>query len=81
MTSSFYRNNAAVLICYDCSNSKSFDDVRGFLEECNRFNPSSIKLLIACKSDLEDERVVDPAIAREFNENQSLVQICLFVCL
>ncbi len=74
MTSSFYRNNAAVLLCYDSTNAKSFEDVRGFFEECNRFNPDSIKFLIACKSDLAGERVVDPVSAREFQENQSIVK-------
>jgi GTPase SAR1 family protein len=52
MTSSFYRNNAAVLLIFDITDTKSFEDVRGFLEECNRYNPESVKLLVGCKFSL-----------------------------
>merc|ERR1711916_91753 len=53
MTSSFYRNCAAMLLVYDVTDESSFTEVSGFLQEANRFNEKGLKFLVACKTDLE----------------------------
>ena len=70
MTSSFYRNCAAMLLVYDVTDESSFTEVSGFLQEANRFNEKGLKFLVACKTDLE--AVVDGNQAREFADNESM---------
>lgn len=70
MTSSFYRNATAILLVYDCSDRKSYEDLIGFLQEANRFNERGLKFIVSCKTDLDPE--VDAGEAEEFAKNESL---------
>jgi Ras-related protein Rab-1A len=58
ITSAYYRNGDAIIIVYDVCKRESFDHVRDWLNEINRYsNDGALILLIANKSDRTD-RVV-----------------------
>jgi GTPase SAR1 family protein len=44
MTSSFYRNCAALLFVYDVTDDSKFGEVAAFVQEGNRFNEKSVKV-------------------------------------
>ncbi|CAD5211520.1 unnamed protein product [Bursaphelenchus okinawaensis] len=63
ITKSYYRNSAGVIIVYDITNRKSFDNVKEWLAEAEANvggpNPSQcVFLLVGHKADLEDKREV-----------------------
>ena len=60
ITSSYYRGATGIIIVYDITQSKTFDNIHKWLKEIDTFAESSTrKLLIGNKSDLSDNRVVE----------------------
>uniref|UniRef100_A0A5S6R5D3 Ras-related protein Rab-43 n=1 Tax=Trichuris muris TaxID=70415 RepID=A0A5S6R5D3_TRIMR len=59
ITQSYYRSANGIIICYDVTSEQSLVSVRRWLEDVEKFAaPNVIKLLIATKADLVDEREV-----------------------
>ena len=59
-TSSYYRGATGIIIVYDITQSKTFDNIHKWLKEIDTFAESSTrKLLIGNKCDLADNRVVE----------------------
>ena len=59
MTSSYYRGAHGIIIVYDVTNRDSFDNVRQWMTEIERFATENVnKLLIGNKCDLEEKREV-----------------------
>ena len=58
MSNIFYRNCHGVVLCYDISNRKSFDDVERWSSELAANMDAVPILLLGNKSDLEAERCV-----------------------
>jgi GTPase SAR1 family protein len=61
----YYGGAHGVVIMYDITNRSSFDNVERFLEEKRRSSKEQCAvLLLGCKSDLNDQRVVSEAEGR-----------------
>jgi len=59
LTSSYYRGAHGIIIVYDVTNKDSFDNVRQWMTEIEKFASESVnKLLVGNKSDLEEQREV-----------------------
>lgn len=59
LTSSYYRGAHGIIIVYDVTNKESFDNVRQWMQEIEKFASENVnKLLIGNKSDLEEQREV-----------------------
>eukprot|EP01127_Copromyxa_protea_P010576 TRINITY_DN2578_c0_g1_i2.p2 TRINITY_DN2578_c0_g1~~TRINITY_DN2578_c0_g1_i2.p2 ORF type:complete len:121 (-),score=25.54 TRINITY_DN2578_c0_g1_i2:96-458(-) len=59
MSASYYRGAHGIILCYDVTNTESFEAVSKWLEEIQRnAQPDVFCLLVGNKTDLEDERVV-----------------------
>mmetsp|Transcript_49621 Transcript_49621/g.124768 ORF Transcript_49621/g.124768 Transcript_49621/m.124768 type:complete len:211 (-) Transcript_49621:232-864(-) len=59
ITSSYYRGAHGIIVVYDVTDQKSFDNITKWLKEIDTFaGPSVQKLLVGNKSDLENERMV-----------------------
>ena len=59
LTSSYYRGAHGIIIVYDVTNRDSFDNVRQWMTEIERFATENVnKLLIGNKCDLEEKREV-----------------------
>lgn len=69
ITSSYYRGSHGIIIVYDVTDQDSFDGVKMWLQEIDRYATSTVlKLLVGNKCDLNDKRVVDFDVAKEFAE-------------
>ena len=69
LTSSYYRGAHGIIIVYDVTNKESFDNVRQWMQEIEKFAADSvIKLLVGNKCDLEEKREV------AFDEGQELAK-------
>ena len=72
ITRAYYRAAAVAVVVYDISSLDSFQDVESWLEECKEHGNSDMTLiLVANKTDMEDERIVSPeegkSLADKFN--------------
>ncbi|KAF3450635.1 hypothetical protein FNV43_RR06724 [Rhamnella rubrinervis] len=67
ITNSYYRGAHGIVIVYDVTDEESFNNVKVWLEEIDKFTTSNVnKLLIGNKSDLTAKRVVPSETAKAF---------------
>ncbi|XP_071163209.1 ras-related protein ORAB-1-like [Mytilus edulis] len=73
ITTSYYRGANGVVIIYDITNQKSFDNVPKWVKEVESYaNPNSKTILIGNKGDLEMERIVDYSTGKKFADSVGL---------
>ncbi len=73
ITSSYYRGAHGIVIVYDVTNMKSFENVSAWLEEINKFaTPGHNKLLIGNKCDEKNLREVSFEEGRNFAETHHM---------
>lgn len=69
ITSSYYRGSHGIIIVYDVTDQESFNGVKMWLQEIDRYATSTVlKLLVGNKCDMSDKRVVEYDVAKEFAE-------------
>ncbi|CAH00393.1 Ypt1 [Kluyveromyces lactis] len=70
ITSSYYRGAHGIIIVYDVTDQESFNNVKTWLQEIDRFGTAGVlKLLVGNKNDLTDKKVVDTEVAKEFADS------------
>lgn len=70
ITSSYYRGAHGIIVVYDVTDQESFNNVKQWLHEINRYASENVnKLLVGNKSDLEPKRVVSAEAAKEFADS------------
>jgi Ras-related protein Rab-1A len=73
ITSSYYRGAHGIIVTYDITDRDSFENVRQWLQEIERYAcPNVNKLLVGNKSDLEAKRAVEYAEAKAFADEQGI---------
>ncbi|KAM8768003.1 ras-related protein ORAB-1-like [Acanthopagrus schlegelii] len=66
ITSSYYRGAHGIIIVYDVTEQESFNNVKQWLDEIDRYACENVsRLLVGNKSDLVSKKVVDAATAQE----------------
>lgn len=67
ITSSYYRGAHGIIIVYDITDQESFNNVKQWLSEIDRYASENVnKLLVGNKSDLNDNRAVSYDTAKAF---------------
>jgi Ras-related protein Rab-1A len=73
ITSSYYRGAHGIIIVYDITDKESFDNVRQWLFEIDRYASENVcKLLVGNKSDLGNKRAVEYDAAKAFADELSI---------
>lgn len=67
ITSSYYRGSHAIFICFDLTDESSYENIKSWMEEKERYCPDSVYVtIVGTKSDLRSKRkVLDEATIRE----------------
>jgi len=67
ITSSYYRGAHGIIIVYDVTDNESFNNVRQWLYEIDRYASEDVnKLLVGNKCDLKEKKVVDHEAGERF---------------
>jgi len=73
ITAAYYRGAHGIVVVYDVTDSESFENVRMWLKEIERYAAEYVeKLLIGNKSDLVPKKVVEYSIAKEFADSLNI---------
>lgn len=59
LTSSYYRGAQGIILCYDCTQSSTFEHIKFWQDEVRKYstNTDAILMLVANKVDLQDQQV------------------------
>lgn len=73
ITTSYFRGCQGILLVYDITNLKSFENVESWIEQINKVNSEQHvnKLLVGNKCDMKDKRVVTEEAGRELAARQT----------
>jgi len=66
VVSNYYRGAHGIILVYDVTDSKSFENIKQWLHEAEQLTPTVRKLLLGNKSDLATKRQVPYDLARDF---------------
>ena len=74
ITTAYYRGAAAILICCDCTNIESFNNVNNWVEEIGKYTDKDTvdKIILMNKCDLEKERKVERGEIEKFEKESGL---------
>nr|BAV58347.1 GTP-binding protein YPTC1 [Ulva partita] len=73
ITSSYYRGAHGIIVVYDVTDQESFDNVKTWLSEIDRYaNEHVNKLLVGNKADLVSKKVVETQAAQEFADDLNI---------
>ena len=64
ITKSYYDRAMGVVLVYDCTDERSFVDIRNWIKQIdNHAHPGIVKVLVAAKCDIPEKKV-DPAVGK-----------------
>jgi len=70
ITTSYYRGAHGLIIVYDITSMDSFNSIKKWLIDVDRFaSPNVLKLIVGNKSDLAHRRAVDYKVAKKFGDD------------
>jgi Ras-related protein Rab-1A len=73
ITSSYYRGAHGIIIVYDVTDMESFNNVKTWLQEIDKYASDSVnKLLVGNKCDLVVKKTVDTNVAKEFADSLNI---------
>ena len=73
ITSSYYRGSQGIFLIFDLTDKETFDNIRLWLTECERFaSPSVKKILVGNKCDLESHRKIPYTEAKAFADENGM---------
>ena len=74
ITTAYYRGAAAIIICCDCTNKESFNNVKNWIEEIAKYTDENTvdKIVFMNKCDLSDERTIKKDEIEKFEKENGI---------
>jgi len=74
MSSLYYRDAAAAILVYDCTDPASFESVKYWVEELKAKGPATVAVVVAAnKSDSpQEKKLVDVSVAKQYCEENKM---------
>ena len=73
ITRAYFRSSAAVFLIFDITNRESFNHLGTWVEDANQLSPkTAITVLVGNKTDLDSQRAVSTAEAKDFADQHGL---------
>ncbi|KAH9890492.1 GTP-binding protein ypt1 [Cubamyces lactineus] len=73
IAAAYYRGAHGIIMVYDVTEMETFTNVKGWLQEIEKYASETVKkLIIGNKSDLVERKVVEYSIAKEFADSLSI---------
>jgi len=73
ITSSYYRGAHGIIVVYDCTDLDSFNNVKQWLNEIDRYASENVqKLLVGNKVDLVSKKIVDTETGKSFADKLNI---------
>ena len=72
ITNAYYRSSDGVLLFFDKTNKESFNHIKDWLDEVNKYSDDAEKIMIGNKSDMEDTFAVEEEEIKSLSEELSL---------
>ncbi|KAH9914488.1 GTP-binding protein ypt1 [Epithele typhae] len=73
IAAAYYRGAHGIIMVYDVTDGETFSNVKGWLQEIDRYASEGVKkLIIGNKSDLVEKKVVEYSMAKEFADQLSI---------
>ncbi|RPD55675.1 GTP-binding protein ypt1 [Lentinus tigrinus ALCF2SS1-7] len=70
IAAAYYRGAHGIIMVYDVTDNETFANVKGWMQEIERYASEGVKkLIIGNKSDLVEKKVVEYSIAKEFADS------------
>ena len=74
ITQAYYRGAHGVIVVYDATKEKTYDDVPYWLEEVKKYAiPKATVMLVGSRCDLTEEKVVDYRTAKDFTDERGIM--------
>ncbi|RDX41020.1 GTP-binding protein ypt1 [Lentinus brumalis] len=73
IAAAYYRGAHGIIMVYDVTDAETFSNVKGWMQEIERYASETVKkLIIGNKSDLVEKKVVEYSVAKEFADSLSI---------
>jgi len=71
LTASYYSAADGILLVYDVTEKDTYDNIKQWLQEIDRYAPLARKVLVGNKIDLNMKKVIDQSMAKDYAETIS----------
>ena len=75
LTRSYYRGSHGIIIVFDITNRDSFNNIRNWLYEINKYSENVCNILVGNKIDLDDKREITYKEDKDFADIHNLIYI------
>ena len=75
ITRSYYRGSHGIIMIFDITSRNSFDNIKNWLEEINKYSENISTILVGNKIDLDDKRKITYKEANEFAQMYNIKYI------
>ncbi|EJF56281.1 GTP-binding protein ypt1 [Dichomitus squalens] len=73
IAAAYYRGAHGIIMVYDVTDGETFSNVKGWMQEIERYASEGVKkLIIGNKSDLVEKKVVEYSLAKDFADTVSI---------
>jgi len=73
ITSSYYRNTHGILMVYDITDLRSYENIKNWLDEVHRYAKKDVRtMLVGTKSDMANKRAVKEELSKAFAEENAM---------